>query len=297
MRTGERCVARFDTRFAYGPDGCPATQPGDVDLPPNSDIELTIELIEVLSTTAAANMTPAEKIVEFQRRKSVGNEHFARKAFKKALRSYASVLSTISGEDFPHGSDLVDDARQLQIDCGNNISMTYMRLGDLEKAKEAAVGVLLLDSDNAKALFRAGQVSSLQGNFGEAKLALRQAFVVNPESKEIHAELGRLSARMKTYHSKKQAIQEKMGRSLLAGKKGESGSSDNATYVAEGAAGHGFLEVAATGNVDDVCKVHSKSPLVAGSGWRVVGGRCWAVNISLLVAFFACYAAYVFAAR
>lgn len=174
-----------------------------------------MELIKVLSTTVLVNMTPREKIAEYERKKMVGKEHFARKDFTKALRAYASVVHAISEAEFSPGSAVFEEAHRLQIDCGNNAAIVYMRLGNLEKAKEAAVGVLVLDPLNAKALFRAGRVSSLQGNFAEAKLALQKALGVCPESKEIQAELGRLSARVKAYRSKTQAVQETMARSLF----------------------------------------------------------------------------------
>lgn len=216
MHPGQRCIVRCETRFAFGPDGCPATQPGDVDLPPNADIELVVELVEVVSSTAPANMTPVEKLAEYHRRKTVGNEHFARRAFKKAIRSYTWVLQALSEEDFPTDSGMGSEARCLQIDCGNNAAMTFMRMGDLERAKEAAVGVLVLDPLNTKALFRAGQVSSLQGNFSEANLALRKALDVEPNSKEVQAELSRLSRRIKTYRKKNEALQRKMGQNLFS---------------------------------------------------------------------------------
>lgn len=216
MKAGEKCLVRCETRFAYGPDGCPATQPGDKDLPPDANVELSVELLEVLSTTPLANMMPVEKIVEFNRRKAMGNGHYARKDFRRALRSYLSVLSSLSGADFSSTADKASEARQLQIDCGNNLAMVYTRLGDLERAKEAAVDVLVLDPANTKALFRAGQISSRQGNFAEAKTALRKALEGNPESKEVKAELGRLASRVKAYKDKKQAIRETMGRGLLA---------------------------------------------------------------------------------
>lgn len=218
MRAGQQCLVRCESRFAYGPDGCPATEFEDKTLPPNTDIELSVELLEVLSTTSLSDMTLEETIGEARRRKIVGNEHFARTAFKKALRSYTSAHNTIAGLEIPdQGSDFSRDALRLQIDCGNNVATTCMRLEQLEKAKEAAVGVLELDSSNAKALFRAGQVSSLQSNFVEAKLALRKALDINPDSKEVQAELRILSGRIKAYNTKKRAMQETMALNLFAG--------------------------------------------------------------------------------
>lgn len=217
MRIGQQCLIRCESRFAYGADGCPAIREEDVDLPPNSDIEVWVELLGVPSTKPVSKMGLEETIAEGERKKMAGNGHFERKAYKKALRAYSSATNTVVGLEFPNeDADAFREARQLRIDCGNNMATTCIRLGDLEKAKEAAVGVLELDPNNAKALFRAGQVSCLQSNFAEASLALQKARALNPDSKEIRAELTRLSTRRKAYQKKRQAMQQTMGRSLLA---------------------------------------------------------------------------------
>lgn len=217
MPPGQKCLVRCESRFAYGADGCPATEPEDTDLPPSSDIELLVELLEVLSTTALSDMTPEEATKEGQRKKRAGNGHFARAAYKKALRSYTSASNAVAEIDFPDtDTESYREARQLRVDCGNNIATTLVHLGEMDKAKEAAVGVLELDPVNAKALYRAGKISSLQSDFVEAKLALGKALDLNPESKEVQAELRRLSARMKAYQTKKRSMQETMGRNLFA---------------------------------------------------------------------------------
>lgn len=291
MRTGQRCVVRCETRFAYGPDGCPATQPGDTNLSPNTDIELLVELVEIISTTAATNMTPAEKMEEYQRKKKVGNDHFTRKAFKKAVRSYASVLQTISEGDSPCDSVMCEEARQLQIDCGNNVAMAYMRLGDLEKSKEATVGVLVLDPLNPKALFRAGQVSSLQGNFAEAKLALRKALDVKPDSKEVQAELGRLSVLVKAYRSKEKAMQKRMGQSMFSSVERGNDLLGNKTDVAAQSSSSGALS-----ERDGACTVVSNPPEEVKNGDNPMLAR-YPVLLVCLVAALAAWGRAYFAHR
>ncbi|CAN0559756.1 unnamed protein product, partial [Ectocarpus sp. 12 AP-2014] len=200
MRVGQQCLVRCEARFAYGGLGCPATKAGDTDLPPDTDIEVRLELLSVVPTTPVPDMSPEEICAEGERKKLVGNGHFERTAYKKALRAYTAAANTVAELEFPNGdSDTFREARRLRIDCGNNIAMTCYRLGELEKAKEAAVGVLEEDPTNVKALFRAGQVSSLQSNFIEARIALEKARELNPRSKAIQAELGRLAARIKSY--------------------------------------------------------------------------------------------------
>ena len=50
----------------------------------------------------------------------------------------------------------IDEAKQLQIDCLNNISAVYMKCHMYHKAKEACVQTLLKDSNNSKALSSKG---------------------------------------------------------------------------------------------------------------------------------------------
>lgn len=281
MRVGEQCNIRCESRFAYGPDGCPATREGNADLPPNSDVEVQIELLGVQSTTSVPDMSPEETIAEGERKKVVGNGHFERTAYKKALRAYTSAANTVAGMEFPNeDANAFREARQLRIDCGNNIATTCVRLGDLEKAKEAAVGVLELDPDNAKALFRAGQVSSLQSNFTEASLALKRALELNPASRETQAELQRLSARVKAYKKKRQVVEETMARNLFAGSKAESvdheSTGDGANIV--GAAGQVFREEA-------VCLADRRKPaaLFGAQPYRGVLGCIVVALVALVV--------------
>ena len=280
MRVGEQCIIRCESRFAYGPDGCPATKEGDVDLPPNSDIEVRIELFGVQSTKPGPDTSPEETIAEGERKKVVGNGHFERAAYKKALRAYTSAANTVAGVEFPDESaKAFREARQLRIDCGNNIATTCVRLGELEKAKEAAVGVIELDPDNAKALFRAGQVSCLQSNFNEARLALKRALELNPASKEIKAELQRLSTRVKAYKEKRQTMEESMARNLFAGAKAESVGRES-TVDGGGVvdpAGKVFQEEA-------VCRADEWKPAVLFGAWpyqRVLG--CIVIALIALV--------------
>lgn len=301
MRVGQQCLIRCESRFAYGPDGCPATRPGDADLPPNSDIEVWIELLGVPSNTPVPDMTPQETIVEGERKKMVGNGHFERTAYKKALRAYTSAANTIAGLEFPNeDADALRLAHQLRIDCGNNIATTCVRLGDLEKAKEAAVGVIEIDPVNVKALFRAGQVSSLQSNFVEARLALQKAQDLNPDSTEIQTELYRLSARIKSYETKRRAMQEKMGQSLFAGSKPKPGHlpcTDGVACVGVGTAGH-VVRDEAVGLADELVPVVDtgmpQSPDKVKPAVHVGKERCGVVATCVLVALTAWGVTHVF---
>lgn len=304
MRGGQQCLVRCQSRFAYGPDGCPATKPGDVELPANTDIELAVELLDVLASTSPSDMTTDEAIAEAHRKKVVGNGHFERAAYKKALRAYTSACNTVADLNLPdEDSTSFQEARRIRIDCGNNVATACVRLGELGKAKEAAVGVLELDPDNVKALFRAGQVSSRQSNFVEAKLALGKAYDLNPQSKEIKAELGRLSVRIKAYQSKRKAVQETMGSGLFAQAKGEEdnsqGNGHNSSTASDAPGRRPRLASAA--RLEETVLASSKDEKVVGSskisnddksstlfGW----GQCRIVSASVVVSLAACGAWY-----
>lgn len=305
MRAGQQCLVRCESRFAYGPDGCPATKSGDVDLPANEDVELAIELVDVLASTSPSDMTTDEAIAEAQRKKVVGNGHFERAAYKKALRAYTSACNTVADLNLPdQDSNSSREARQIRIDCGNNVATACVRLGELGKAKEAAVDVLELDPDNVKALFRAGQVSSRQSNFVEAKLALGKAYDLNPQSKEIKAELGRLSVRIKAYQTKRQAMQETMGSGLFATPKGKPNNSQgngHGSTTASDAPGQG-PQVSTAARLEERVLPSSKDQDVVGSSQNSEdakssspfgSGQCRIISAPVLVALAAWGALYL----
>lgn len=294
MQEGEQSLIRCESRFAYGPDGCPPTKPDDKDVPPDADIEVLVELLQVLSTTPLSGMTLEEKVAEGQRKKAVGNDHFARKAYKNALRSYTSACNAIADAEIPDKESKVFlEARQLRIDCGNNIATSCVRLGELEKAKNATVEVLELDPVNTKALFRAGQVSSLQSNFNEANLALRKALELNPESREIQAELRLLLERTKAYKAKRHNMQETMGRSLVAGgklpQKVPKGSNDNPVSPASAALKASTLR---EGTGETVAS-RPRGAWRAGTPMTLISGRCGSMSEYVIVALIACVLAYL----
>lgn len=288
MQEGQQSLIRCESRFAYGPDGCPPTKPEDNDVPPDADIEVLVELLQVLSTTPLSGMTLEEKVAEGQRKKAVGNEHFARKAYKNALRSYTSACNAIADAEIPEKeSKMFLEARQLRIDCGNNIATSCVRLGELEKAKNATVEVLELDPVNTKALFRAGQVSSLQCNFNEASLALRKALELNPESREIQAELRLLFERTKAYKAKMHNMQEAMGKSLVTGGnpplKVPKGSTDNPATPSS-TLGEGMEEKVAS---------RPRGSWRAGTPTALISGYCGSMSEYVIVALVACVLAYL----
>ncbi|CAM9151085.1 unnamed protein product [Discosporangium mesarthrocarpum] len=234
MRVGQRNVVRCQSRFAFGDEGRPAIGTGDRIVPPNADLELDVFLSEIVSSKSTAEMTPEENLADCQFRKAVGNEHFQCKDFKKAIRSYVSALKAIGDNDFPKGSEEYQEARKLQIDCGNNVANAFMRMNELEKAKESTVSVLQLDPDNVKALFRAGNISSKQGNFLEAKLALDRALEIDPQSIVIKAEMQRLAVLKKEYREKSKAMQKRMGESMFSSSDSQVGRNEALQGSAEG---------------------------------------------------------------
>ena len=79
-------------------------------------------------------------------------------------QSFSSSSSPIKEGDKMNDTDetnlsYINEAKQLQIDCLNNISAVYMKCQLYHKAKEACIQTLLKDSNNSKALFRAARAA------------------------------------------------------------------------------------------------------------------------------------------
>jgi len=64
------------------------------------------------------------------------------------------------------------------------------REGQLDQAREAAIGVLRVDERNARAMLAMGMIYRRQQKFELAALALSQAFEIEPTLGEAYAELG-----------------------------------------------------------------------------------------------------------
>ena len=216
MRTRERALVRADSRFAYGPQGRPAKKGGtERAVPPNSDLEWTVEVHSLGTAKAAGDMSPAEQLEEAENRKALGNEHFAHAEWAKAAKSYEEAMKAVDFDSYDASSESRAKAVQTVLDSGNNLTLALMKMEQWAKAKEACIHVLQVDGGNLKALFRASQIAMTQHNHEEAAAALKRARQLHPDCEEVGVQQKLLDKKKQAYLQKEKRMSAKMGGFML----------------------------------------------------------------------------------
>ena len=225
MHPNERACVRAESRFAYGPKGRPAKK-GEVDraVPPDADLEWSVETHNLGTAKAAGEMTPAEQFEEAENRKALGNEHFAHAEWSKAAKSYEEAMKSINFESYPSHSEERAKAVQVVLDSGNNLTLALMKMEEWAKAKQACIHVLQVDGRNLKALFRASQIAMTQHLHEEATAALNRAQELYPNSEEVRVQQRLLEKTKVAYKRKERKMARALGGFILnAPKENETG--------------------------------------------------------------------------
>lgn len=209
---GQRARLHCAARFAFGSNGRPAVRDGDRTLPSNIDVIFEIELLNIGNGLPLASLSVHERIDEAQRKRTIGNDFFAYREYRKSTHCYGAALKALDGilADFSATDDTATTIK-LMVDCGNNLAMAYIKLSEYKQAENACIAVLQLDEDNVKALYRVGIVAYMQDKFKEAHLAFQKVFAIDPQNKAARLEYLALRRREKEYLAKESKMMKQMG--------------------------------------------------------------------------------------
>mmetsp|Transcript_17383 Transcript_17383/g.24421 ORF Transcript_17383/g.24421 Transcript_17383/m.24421 type:complete len:499 (+) Transcript_17383:116-1612(+) len=108
------------------------------------------------------------------------------------------------------------EAKDVLIDCLNNIAAVHLRAKDYKKAKEAATQVLLHDVQNIKGLCRAARACMLDpsSTYEESDLAIQAAEQVNAQHSDVIKLSIELKKRQHAYKTKNKQIYSKMAKAM-----------------------------------------------------------------------------------
>ena len=198
---------------------------GTFTLPPQSAVVYEVTVTQIVMDTSRLN--PYFTIQKALTRKNIANDIYQNEwvteegvdktmAIGRALRLYkraAQDMETLlSGTYF---NQVEDDhpqriqARQVMMDCLNNIVAVYLRQEEYHKAKESAVEVLKQDKRNLKGLMRAAKAALMDpaSTLEEAKAAIeaaeKEVTYKNPsEEKELKRIKAEFKVKEKDYKTK-----------------------------------------------------------------------------------------------
>jgi peptidylprolyl isomerase len=215
MKLGELCMLRCRSDYAYGPGGSPPT------IPPNAILNFEVELFDFHEKEKEPwELSTAEKVATAEKYKAKGNAAFKEGNWAAARTSYAKgatfVADLFKKDDETALEEATEadkaQAKDVALALHQNSAQANLKLAEYNGAICDCNSALDIDGSSVKALFRRGQAYSKRSEFAEAKADLSKALELDPENKEVAAELKRCNAA-----AKKAAEQEKAMYSKMAG--------------------------------------------------------------------------------
>ncbi|KAM7312505.1 peptidyl-prolyl cis-trans isomerase FKBP8 [Ixodes scapularis] len=193
-------------RFGYGELG---RQP---DVPPNATLHYQVELLDTMEPKEETDLPFHERQSIGDAKRERGNFWYGRGEFSNAAHCYRRALDFL--DDM--GLNLSESPPELQLlldtrlKVYNNLAAAQIKMEAYEAALKSVDFVLRIQPGNVKALYRKGKVLACRGNVSEAVAVLERALKLEPESKVIQQELGRLSAKKQREDRAEKAMYRRM---------------------------------------------------------------------------------------
>ena len=139
----------------------------------------TVQQVEKQPLSKYASMSGEERVVEAEKFKTAGNEHFKTGNLDAACTAYAEALERLVNLRTP------PTALEMRIALHNNTALCLFKQERWEDASSHATKAIALDPDNVKALFRRGASKHQQGRLQDALRDLRRALALDPQAKYV----------------------------------------------------------------------------------------------------------------
>ncbi|KAE8632149.1 hypothetical protein XENTR_v10001452 [Xenopus tropicalis] len=205
MEAEETSLIASDAKYCYGKEG------RSPDIPPNSNLNLEVALLDVQDGPDLENLSGQEKLNLANKKRERGNFYYQQADYVFAINSYDIALNVVNSSSKVEFS-LEEEASLLdvKIKCLNNLAASQLKLDHYEAALKSCNMVLEHQPENIKALFRKGKVLAQQGEYSDAITILRKALKLEPANKTIHAELSRLVKKHTDQRNVESAMYKKM---------------------------------------------------------------------------------------
>ncbi|XP_061780397.1 FKBP prolyl isomerase 16 [Nerophis lumbriciformis] len=191
MHRGEITLLLADSQYTYGLLG------REPDIPAWAPLLYQLQLLDVRDKPDPLNLLVSDRIRIGNQKRERGNFYFQREEYSMAARAYCMALDVLTTCSTGGGVKQEEDqeVHDYRVKCLNNLATAQLRLEQSTKALSTSRDVLALDSNNVKALFRAGKILSDMRKYTEAMELLKKALKLEPTTKAIHAELSKLVQR------------------------------------------------------------------------------------------------------
>lgn len=208
MAENEIAELKCDAKYAYGSLG------RSPEIPANSTITYTLELLGKEEGPNYNLMTIDERIYHGSLKKERGNYLFSRSDYRGAINSYLKAISVIDNENvsFEEPPQKLQQLLEDKIKCYNNLAAAQLKVDSFDAAIKSCEGVLKHHPENVKALFRMGKAYAAKGETKEAIIHMKKALKLEPETKIIHQELSKLTKKLTKETQSERNMYKKMFR-------------------------------------------------------------------------------------
>jgi len=154
-----------------------------------------------------------ERVQHCSKRKEVGASFFKDGNWRRALKRYQHVVTTLSYIDSWKDEAVKGQAISLRRLCNLNVAACHIKLESWRDAEKACGAVLREEPDNVKALFRRGHALKELAEYHDAEQCLKRVLDIDKENKEA----ARMLAKIKQFVKMEVAQQKQMFSKMLAG--------------------------------------------------------------------------------
>ena len=169
MQKGESAIIYAKSEYCYGGLGL-----SKYEIEPNEDLQFEIELVNFYDSIRTKWDYSAEEREQLAIKwRSEGNELFKNSKFDEAKKKYSDSLSYVEQEK---GIKM----RDFKVGCMLNLTMCNIKLKEYVQAIENASGVISIDPENVKAIYRRGLAYMNFASYEEAQGDFERVLELDP---------------------------------------------------------------------------------------------------------------------
>uniref|UniRef100_A0A1L8DTN4 peptidylprolyl isomerase n=1 Tax=Nyssomyia neivai TaxID=330878 RepID=A0A1L8DTN4_9DIPT len=199
MYPGEKAEVSVNPRFAYGSIGLKNEKEPTRNIPPDSTIIYTVELISCEPEDESQTKNFENRKIIGTRKRERGNFWYNRSEYNIAIQLYRRALEYLDDSEGPQETTLesfttsqLQELLELRIFVYNNLAAAQTKIQAYDVALKSIENVLRVQPDNVKALYRKGKILEAQGDTNGAIAIFQRAATLDPENKSFQTELGKL---------------------------------------------------------------------------------------------------------
>ena len=203
MFPGEKSIVRLTSRHGYGKDGCE-----ELSVPADVNLEYEIELVSLGSLRVPPQqMSQQDLLSDCEDYQNKAKKQFSLKNYGESERLYVKALEF---------ANALSEEPSIKIRCLNNIATVEFMLKKMKESKAACDSVLLLDSENAKALFRMGMILETETEYVKSLQYFQRAMKRTDDNDEaLRRRTIKAMKRVKKSREKYIAAKKKFSESML----------------------------------------------------------------------------------